>query len=189
MPVMSDQPLPLSGLRVVDCTVERGELTARLLGDLGADVVKVEPLAGDQMRGIERPFFSAQAGKRALAANLKDPALAGVIAALLQRADVVHHNLRPGAAERLIHEGEQRVEAAAGVQGAQRRVADPQHNEQAARPRFVEEDGVIRHPQFGVGAPGSAKNGAFGTGCGDGHATPKWVPYSNLGCYAAPVWG
>jgi crotonobetainyl-CoA:carnitine CoA-transferase CaiB-like acyl-CoA transferase len=72
-----------------------------LLADLGADVVKVEPLAGDQMRGIERPFFSAQAGKRALAANLKDPALAGVIAALLQRADVVHHNLRPGAAERL----------------------------------------------------------------------------------------
>ncbi len=78
-----------------------GPYSSRLLADLGADVVKVEPLAGDQMRGIERPFFSAQAGKRALAANLKDPALAGVIAALLQRADVVHHNLRPGAAERL----------------------------------------------------------------------------------------
>ena len=37
----------------------------------GADVVKVEPLLGDPLRGIERPFFSAQAGKRALAANLK----------------------------------------------------------------------------------------------------------------------
>ena len=53
------------------------------------------------MRGIERPFFSAQAGKRAIAANLKDPALAAVTETLLRRADVVHHNLRPGAAERL----------------------------------------------------------------------------------------
>src|SRR6476619_116817 len=49
---MSDHPLPLSGLRVVDCTVERGELTARLLGDLGADVVKVEPPGGSPARGV-----------------------------------------------------------------------------------------------------------------------------------------
>jgi crotonobetainyl-CoA:carnitine CoA-transferase CaiB-like acyl-CoA transferase len=92
----------LDGLRILDLgAYYAGPYSSRLLADLGADVVKVEPLLGDQLRGIERPFFSAQAGKRAMAANLKDPALADVTRELLQRADVVHHNLRPGAAERL----------------------------------------------------------------------------------------
>jgi crotonobetainyl-CoA:carnitine CoA-transferase CaiB-like acyl-CoA transferase len=104
-PARAPQPDPrplLDGVRILDLgAYYAGPYSSRLLADLGADVVKVEPLAGDPLRGIERPFFSAQAGKRALAANLKDPALAGVTEALLRRADVVHHNLRPGAAERL----------------------------------------------------------------------------------------
>jgi len=92
----------LEGVRVVDFgAYYAGPYSSRLLADLGAEVVKVEPLLGDQLRGIERPFFSAQAGKRAIAANLKDPALAEVSRALIRSADVVHHNLRPGAAERL----------------------------------------------------------------------------------------
>jgi crotonobetainyl-CoA:carnitine CoA-transferase CaiB-like acyl-CoA transferase len=92
----------LDGVRILDLgAYYAGPYSSRLLADLGADVVKVEPLLGDPLRGIERPFFSAQAGKRAMAANLKDPALADVTRELLQRADVVHHNLRPGAAERL----------------------------------------------------------------------------------------
>ncbi|HXY91934.1 MAG TPA: CoA transferase [Acidimicrobiia bacterium] len=78
-----------------------GPYSSRILADLGADVIKVEPVAGDQLRGIERPFFSAQAGKRALAANLKDPGLQPAVDGLLAWADAVHHNLRPGAAERL----------------------------------------------------------------------------------------
>ncbi len=64
-------------------------------------MVKVEPILGDQLRGIERPFYSAQANKRALAANLKDPGLTRAVHGLLQRADAVHHNLRPGAADRM----------------------------------------------------------------------------------------
>jgi crotonobetainyl-CoA:carnitine CoA-transferase CaiB-like acyl-CoA transferase len=92
----------LGGVRILDLgAYYAGPYSSRLLADLGADVVKVEPLLGDQLRGIERPFFSAQAGKRAIAANLKDPALAEVTRELLRRADVVHHNLRPGASERL----------------------------------------------------------------------------------------
>jgi crotonobetainyl-CoA:carnitine CoA-transferase CaiB-like acyl-CoA transferase len=92
----------LAGVRILDLgAYYAGPYSSRLLADLGAEVVKVEPLLGDQLRGIERPFFSAQAGKRAMAANLKDPALAEVTRELLRRADVVHHNLRPGAAERL----------------------------------------------------------------------------------------
>ncbi len=100
-PVPDTRPL-LAGLRIVDLgAYYAGPYSSRLLADLGADVVKIEPLAGDPLRGIERPFFSAQAGKRAIAANLKDSALAPVTETLLRRADVVHHNLRPGAAERL----------------------------------------------------------------------------------------
>jgi crotonobetainyl-CoA:carnitine CoA-transferase CaiB-like acyl-CoA transferase len=78
-----------------------GPYSSRLLADLGADVIKVEPVLGDQLRGIERPFFSAQANKRAIAADLKEPDLRKAKDGLLAWADVVHHNLRPGAAERL----------------------------------------------------------------------------------------
>src|SRR4051812_41010124 len=74
---MSDHPLPLSGLRVVDCTVERGELTARLLGDLGADVVKVEPPGGSPARhlapvrdGVSLAFAVRNAGKRSVVLDL-----------------------------------------------------------------------------------------------------------------------
>jgi crotonobetainyl-CoA:carnitine CoA-transferase CaiB-like acyl-CoA transferase len=63
--------------------------------------VKLEPVLGDPLRGIERPFASAQAGKRSIAANLKDPDLGPAVRGLLAWADVVHHNQRPGAAERL----------------------------------------------------------------------------------------
>ena len=78
-----------------------GPYSSRLLADLGADVIKLEPTLGDPLRGIERPLFSAQAGKRSLAVNLKDPGLQPAIDKLLDWADVVHHNMRPGAAERL----------------------------------------------------------------------------------------
>jgi MYXO-CTERM domain-containing protein len=92
----------LAGLNVLDLgAYYAGPYSSRLLADLGANVVKVEPVAGDPLRGIERPFFSAQAGKRSVAANLKRPELERAVRGLLEWADVVHHNLRPGAAERL----------------------------------------------------------------------------------------
>ncbi len=100
-PVPDGGPL-LEGLRILDLgAYYAGPYSSRLLADLGADVIKLEPVLGDQLRGIERPFYSAQANKRSLAANLKDPALSRAITGLLQWADVVHHNLRPGAADRL----------------------------------------------------------------------------------------
>ncbi len=96
-----ERPL-LHDLHVLDLgAFYAGPYSSRILADLGADVIKVEPVAGDPLRGIERPFFSAQAGKRSLAANLKDPELQRAVEGLLAWADVVHHNMRPGAAERL----------------------------------------------------------------------------------------
>jgi len=92
----------LDGLKVLDMgAFYAGPYSSRLLADLGADVVKLEPVAGDPMRGLERVFRSANAGKRSIAANVKDPAAGAVLRRLIEWADVVHHNMRPGAAERL----------------------------------------------------------------------------------------
>ncbi|MCU1457920.1 MAG: dddD [Actinomycetia bacterium] len=92
----------LDGLKVLDLgAFFAGPYSSRLLADLGADVIKLEPIAGDQLRGIERCFNSAQAGKRSVALDLKDPGVQPAIRGLLEWADVVHHNMRPGAAERL----------------------------------------------------------------------------------------
>ena len=100
-PAQDDVPV-LDGLHVLDIgAYYAGPYSARLLADLGADVIKLETTLGDQLRGIARPFRSAQAGKRGIAVNLKDPELAPALRALVEWADVVGHNMRPGAAERL----------------------------------------------------------------------------------------
>jgi crotonobetainyl-CoA:carnitine CoA-transferase CaiB-like acyl-CoA transferase len=69
--------LPLTGLRVVDATIERGELCARFLGDLGAEVVKVEPPAGSPARrlapvrdGVSMAWAVRNAGKLGVALDL-----------------------------------------------------------------------------------------------------------------------
>ena len=86
-PPAADRPL-LDGLRVLDLgAYYAGPYSSRLLADLGADVIKLETTLGDQLRGIPRPFRSAQAGKRGISVNLKDPALAPAIDGLLDWAD------------------------------------------------------------------------------------------------------
>ena len=94
--------IQLAGVNVLDLgAFYAGPFASRLLADLGADVIKLEPVAGDQLRGMSRPFRSAQAGKRSIAVDLKDPELGPATHKLIEWADIVHHNLRPGAAERL----------------------------------------------------------------------------------------
>ncbi|MEU7816604.1 CoA transferase [Pseudonocardia sp. NPDC049154] len=96
-----DRPL-LAGVKVLDFgAFYAGPYGSRLLADLGADVVKLEPPVGDQLRGLDRPFGSAQANKRAIALNTKDPDARAAALRLAAWADVVQHNLRPGAAERM----------------------------------------------------------------------------------------
>jgi crotonobetainyl-CoA:carnitine CoA-transferase CaiB-like acyl-CoA transferase len=100
--VGSDGPALLDGVTILDIGAYfAGPYSSRLLADLGAEVIKLEPTHGDQLRGIDQCFFPAQAGKSSIAMNLKDPAVRPVVEGLLEWADVVHHNLRPGAAERL----------------------------------------------------------------------------------------
>jgi crotonobetainyl-CoA:carnitine CoA-transferase CaiB-like acyl-CoA transferase len=100
--VRSSLTAPLQGLRVVDFSAFFATaFGARLLSDLGADVIKVEPLRGDQMRPLADLFEGAQRGKRNLAIDLRTPEGAEVVSRLVATADVVMHNLRPGKAEKL----------------------------------------------------------------------------------------
>ena len=104
----------LAGLKVLDFSIMlAGPYAARLMADLGADVVKVEPPEGDDMR-LRHPlreapdgskhstyFGQLNAGKRSLALNLKDPASVALVRRLATQADVVIENFRPGVMDRL----------------------------------------------------------------------------------------
>ena len=103
--------LPLNGIRILDLSrVLAGPLAGMILGDLGADVIKVErPGAGDETRGWGPPFddrgesayfLSANRNKIGLAADLALPADRAVIEHLIATADVVIENFKPGTLER-----------------------------------------------------------------------------------------
>ena len=98
---------PLAGIRVVDITnVVAGPSCAAQLADQGADVIKVEPPAGDLIRksaasGLPPMFITCNRGKRSLAIDLKRAEASDVLWRLMESADVLVQNLRPGAMERL----------------------------------------------------------------------------------------
>ncbi|HEY6523556.1 MAG TPA: CoA transferase [Solirubrobacteraceae bacterium] len=99
---------PLSGLRVLDVsTVLAGPLTCQILGDYGADVIKVEHPRGDSMRGHGRAkdgvslwWKMISRNKRCVALYLGDPDGAEVFRRLVATADVVVESFRPGTFER-----------------------------------------------------------------------------------------
>ncbi|MDE2514412.1 MAG: CoA transferase [Rhodospirillales bacterium] len=101
---------PLHGIRVIDLTqVVLGPFATQVLGDMGADVIKVETPAGDSTRQIG-PCRSAAMGsyyanlnrnKRSIALDLKRPAAKAALWRLIEGADVFVHNMRPGAIARL----------------------------------------------------------------------------------------
>jgi crotonobetainyl-CoA:carnitine CoA-transferase CaiB-like acyl-CoA transferase len=94
---------PLEGLRVVDFgQFLAGPFGPMLLADLGADVIKVEPTRGDGMRGaVIGSFMGCQRGKRDIAIDLKAPDGVRLALELVATADIVHHNMTLGTAERL----------------------------------------------------------------------------------------
>ncbi|MEM1411797.1 MAG: CoA transferase, partial [Pseudomonadota bacterium] len=97
---------PLAGIRVVEFShMVMGPATGVMLADLGADVVKIEPSGGDKTRGLNGSgagyFPMYNRNKRSLCADLKSPAGKDVALALIDQADVVIENFRPGAMERL----------------------------------------------------------------------------------------
>jgi formyl-CoA transferase len=105
--------LALDGVRIIDLTqVMAGPFCTMLLGDLGADVIKVEPPGGDlsrsmggrrlQMKGKDHaPFLALNRNKRSVVLDLKQPAGRDRLLRLLDDADVLVENFRPGVADRL----------------------------------------------------------------------------------------
>jgi formyl-CoA transferase len=99
----------LSGVRVLDATqVMAGPFCTMLLGDLGADVVKVEPPEGDSIRAIagargsESPgFWSLNRNKRSIVLNLKTAKGQELFRCLAARSDMLVENFRPGALDAL----------------------------------------------------------------------------------------
>ena len=105
----SDKQYPLKDIRVLDFSrVVAGPFAGRLLADLGADVVKVEPPDGDGTRihgrnvlGITGFFQHQNAGKRNLCLDLRAPGAPDLVKSLVKKADIVIENYRPGVMSRL----------------------------------------------------------------------------------------
>ncbi len=91
----------LRGLRVLDfSSFFACAYAARMMSDLGADVIKVETASGDQMRPLPDPFEACQRGKRDIVVDLKSPEGLEIVRRLVAGADVVMHNWRPGKADK-----------------------------------------------------------------------------------------
>jgi crotonobetainyl-CoA:carnitine CoA-transferase CaiB-like acyl-CoA transferase len=101
---------PLAGIRVLDLsTVVSGPLCTQILGDLGAEVIKVETLRGDTTRmmgppfkaGLTPLFAQVNRNKRSIAVDLKQGDGQAIVQRLARAADILVENFRPGVTERL----------------------------------------------------------------------------------------
>ncbi len=101
--------LPLEGFKVLDFTsMVSGPFAGAILAEQGAEVIKIEPPQGEQMRrggsaqnGIPAVFYSCNRGKKSLCIDLKDPEGVDVILDLFETSDVVLQNFRPGVVDRM----------------------------------------------------------------------------------------
>ncbi len=100
---------PLHGFRIVDLTSNvSGPLATMILGDQGAEVIKVEPPGGDHTRsaagrrgGFSASFLNNNRNKRSICIDLKQPRGLEIVRRLAAGADAFVQNFRPGVAERL----------------------------------------------------------------------------------------
>src|SRR5215475_4420239 len=101
---------PLAGFRILDLTaVISGPFCTQLLGDLGADIIKIEPPEGDSMRRIGRPerngmtasFLNFNRNKRSAVIDIKKERGRDLVRMLAVKSDAMVENNRPGVAERL----------------------------------------------------------------------------------------
>ncbi len=103
---------PLNGLIVADFTqLAQGPWATQMLGDMGADIIKIEPNTGDWMRhyaygniyceGESISFLSFNRNKRSIALNLKEPTGKKIATDIISKSDILVENFRPGVMERL----------------------------------------------------------------------------------------
>ena len=107
---MDTDDLPLSGVRVLDLTtVIFGPYTTQILGDFGADVIKIEAPEGDMTRvigptrnpGMSALFLGCNRNKRSIVLNFKEPSGVEVMKKLVETADIIIENYRTGTMDRL----------------------------------------------------------------------------------------
>lgn len=100
----AEQVLPLSGMRILDLTTTVfGPYTTQILGDFGADVIKIEAPGGDALRGVGPArsegmgavFLGANRNKRSVVLDLKEEAARKALWRLIDEADAFVHNMRP----------------------------------------------------------------------------------------------
>ncbi len=108
---MEQRPAPFKGVRIIDLSMMlAGPSGSMLMGDLGAEVIKVEPMDGDETR-VGPPYFYAEnmsayylsinRNKKSIVINLKSPEGRQTFYELVKNSDVVYDNYRPGVTERL----------------------------------------------------------------------------------------
>jgi crotonobetainyl-CoA:carnitine CoA-transferase CaiB-like acyl-CoA transferase len=161
---------PLAGVKVVDLTtVAMGPFSTQILAELGAEVIKIEPRDGDNMRdvgpmrspGMGHLHMHLNRGKRGIVLDLKKPAGRDVVMRLLPSTDVLVYNVRPQAMARLglsyeeVREANPRIVYVGAYGYSQRGV-------RAGKPAY---DDLI---QASTGIPWLM--------AGDGEAKPRYVP-------------
>jgi crotonobetainyl-CoA:carnitine CoA-transferase CaiB-like acyl-CoA transferase len=100
---------PLKGVKIIDLTsMVSGPMGAMMLADQGAEVIKVEPIAGEQLRhmaaphnGVNPVFYSCNRGKKSLAIDLKSKEGKEILIKLIKDSDVLMQNFRPGTTDRM----------------------------------------------------------------------------------------
>ena len=103
---MDDSLRPLSGIKVIEMThMVMGPAVGSILGDLGADVIKIEPVTGDKTRKLKKSgsgyFLTYNRNKRSIALDIKSSEGREVVLSLLSTADIFIENFRPGAMDKL----------------------------------------------------------------------------------------
>ena len=101
---MTAHPKPLTGIKVVEFThMVMGPTVGVILGDLGADVIKVEPLQGDNTRRLKGSgggyFAMYNRNKSSLCIDLKSDDGIATAKEIIERSDIMVENFRPGAME------------------------------------------------------------------------------------------
>src|ERR1700758_477035 len=165
---------PLASIRVIDLTSALlGPLATQILGDMGADVIKVEPPKGDPIRalgparhpGMGAYFLNINRNKKSVALDLKRPATREALLKLVETADVFVHNMRLAAVQRL------RLDYRAVVHRNPRIVY-------AAATGFHKDGSHRDRPSFDDVIQGESGLAALNGGTGGG---PRYVPMAGCG--------
>src|SRR5215510_8026177 len=182
----SGPPMPLAGVRVLDVSqVMAGPFASMLLGDMGADVIKIEPPdGGDQTRramGFKLKgddslgFFNLNRNKRSLTLNLKSPPARAIFHRLVETADIMIENYRPGVTRRL------------GIDYDTLAKINPKLI-YASISGFGQTGPWSQRPGFDLIAQAMAGVMSI-TGQPDGPPTKSGVPVSDIGCALFVVYG